>query len=71
MQWGPPLRIIVPVFNMINHGGHSSTNARFVVKDNRMFDLIVRGEEEVPVEVPCLIQIRSNRRRLRQRHGGG
>ncbi len=57
MQWGPPLRVVAPVFNMINHGGRGSANARFVVKDKRMFDLIVRKEEKAPVEVPCLIRI--------------
>ncbi len=59
MLWGPPLCIIVPVFDMINHGGRSSANARFVVKDKRMFNLIVCGEEKAPVEMPCLVWIRS------------
>ena len=57
MQWGPPLRVVAPVFDMINHGGRGSANARFVVEDKCMFDLIVRGEEEAPVEVPHLIRI--------------
>ncbi len=59
MQWGPPLCIVVPMFDMINHGGRGSANARFFVEDKRMFNLIVRGEEEALVEVPHLIQIRS------------
>ncbi len=59
MKWGPPLRVVAPVFDMINHGGRGSANARFVVEDKRMFDLIVRGEEEAPVEVPRLVRIRS------------
>jgi hypothetical protein len=59
MQWGPPLRVVGPVFDMINHGCHGSANACFIVEDKRMFDLIVRGEEKAPVEVPCLVRIRS------------
>ena len=56
---GTPLRVVAPVFDMINHGGRGSTNARFVVEDKRMFDLIVHGEEEAPVEGPCFVRIRS------------
>ncbi len=59
MQWGPPLRVIVPVFDMINHGDRSSANTCVVVEDKRMFNLLVRGEEKAPVEVPCLVRIRS------------
>jgi hypothetical protein len=59
MQWGPPLCVVMPMFNMINHGGCGSANAQFVVEDKCMFNLIVRGEEEAPVELPCLIRIRS------------
>ena len=33
--WGPPIRIIAPVFDFINHGGSGSgSNARFGVEDN-------------------------------------
>ena len=71
MQWGPPLRVVAPVFDMINHGGQGSANARFVVKDKRMFDLIVRGEEKTPVEVPFPCTDLFRRRRLRRRQRGG
>jgi hypothetical protein len=57
MQWGPPLRVVPPVFNMINQGGRGSANTRFVVKDKFMFDLIMREEEKAPVVVPCLVRI--------------
>jgi hypothetical protein len=70
MQWEPPLRIIMPVFDMINHGGRSSANARFVVEDKRMFNLIVRGEEKAPVEMPCLVRIHSVGGGQRRQRGG-
>ncbi len=53
----PPLSVVAPLFDMINQGGRGSANARFVVKDKRMFNLIVHGEEKAPVEVPCLVRI--------------
>ena len=49
MQWGPPLRVVAPVFDMINHGGRGSANACFDVEDKCMFVLIVRSEEKAPV----------------------
>ncbi len=67
---GPPLRVVAPVFDMINHRGPGSANACFVVKDKGMFDLIVREEEKAPVEVPCLVRIRSLWRRPRRRQRG-
>jgi hypothetical protein len=45
------------MFDMINHGGCGSANAWFVVEVKCMFNLLVRGEEEAPVEVPHLIRI--------------
>ncbi|KAL3775392.1 hypothetical protein ACHAW5_009949, partial [Stephanodiscus triporus] len=55
--WGPPLRVIAPVFDFINHGGRRLANARYGVEDGGMCDLrgarlvvranrdIARGEE--------------------------
>ncbi len=43
MHWGPPLRIVTPVFNLINHCSRASANTRFVVKDKCTFDLIARA----------------------------
>lgn len=32
--WGPPIRIIAPVFDFINHGGSGNSNAYFSLVDN-------------------------------------
>ena len=52
MQWGPPLRVVAPVFDFINHGGRAGANAIFGVEDARMFDLrearlVVRATREI------------------------
>ena len=52
MQWGPPLRVVAPVFDFINHGGRARANAIFGVEDGRTFDLggarlVVRATREI------------------------
>ncbi len=45
VQWGPPLRIIAPVFDFINHGSSlmkgevGCANARFGIENERVYDL--------------------------------
>lgn len=44
VQWGPPLRIIAPIFDFINHGsslidGEGYANAFFGIENDRMCDL--------------------------------
>lgn len=44
VQWGPPLRILAPIFDFINHGssrsnGKGSANAAFGIEGEKMCDL--------------------------------
>ena len=57
VQWGPPLRILAPIFDFINHGssrtkGEGSANAAFGIENERMCDmheakLVVRAVREM------------------------
>ena len=52
VQWGPPLRVVAPVFDFINHGGCAGANAIFGVECERVFDLrgarlVVRATREI------------------------
>ncbi|KAL7545622.1 hypothetical protein ACHAWF_008977 [Thalassiosira exigua] len=52
IQWGPPLRILAPVFDLINHGAGSQSNARFGLEgesmcDLRGADLVVRATRDI------------------------
>ncbi|KAL9182950.1 hypothetical protein ACHAXT_004229 [Thalassiosira profunda] len=57
VQWGPPLRILAPVFDYINHGsgkvaGEGSANAAFQVEGERMCnlddaELVVRATRDI------------------------
>mmetsp|Transcript_11312 Transcript_11312/g.25777 ORF Transcript_11312/g.25777 Transcript_11312/m.25777 type:complete len:470 (+) Transcript_11312:611-2020(+) len=39
VQWGPPLRLLAPVFDMINHGGVGSANSEFGIESESVGDL--------------------------------
>jgi len=57
VQWGPPLRILAPIFDFINHGssrtkGEGSANACFGIENERMCDmhdakLVVRAVRDI------------------------
>mmetsp|Transcript_27603 Transcript_27603/g.50255 ORF Transcript_27603/g.50255 Transcript_27603/m.50255 type:complete len:563 (-) Transcript_27603:146-1834(-) len=58
VQWGPPLRILAPIFDFINHGSsrdgaaEGSANARFGIENDRMCDtrdarLVVRAARDI------------------------
>ena len=57
VQWGPPLRILAPIFDFINHGssrtkGEGSANAAFGIENERMCDmheakLVVRAARDM------------------------
>mmetsp|Transcript_18183 Transcript_18183/g.32040 ORF Transcript_18183/g.32040 Transcript_18183/m.32040 type:complete len:502 (+) Transcript_18183:84-1589(+) len=58
VQWGPPLRILAPIFDFINHGssrtkaGDGSANASFGIENELTFDmhnakLVVRASRDI------------------------
>lgn len=66
VQWGPPLRVLAPVFDFINHGSSrdadaaGGANARFGVEDGGMCDthgarLVVRALRDVAAGEEVLI----------------
>jgi hypothetical protein len=67
-EWGPPLRLLAPVFDLINHGGKALANAEFRLEaeaeeqdskdngvENAMPRLVVRATRDLDADEQVLI----------------
>lgn len=55
-QYGPPIRLLAPVFDLINHGGKVLANAEFGLEEDEQEDrLVVRAKRDLGADEQVLI----------------